>query len=401
MLKIALSENKFLLALLAGIFFLPFAYPLAQLGLYLSVLTLAVVFFKDRPDDLWASPWFGFIALFVFAALLSIFTGIDFWRSLDKSYRLTLFLVVFAIPYVVKQNLNIKSKLIHSFIGAYILGVAVLGLYDLIRIPLGVRAGVDFFDLGNMRDPQLYMVGLCFLSALLGGNYKPSLKRWGYVLFLLLLAGLVLHFKRGVWLSFGLVFFGAMILQRRYKLLAAGFFMVVLMLMVPQVQDRLMDLKNVANENRGGRLSLWTNVAPPLIKEYPFGIGYRAMRFDHLRRHHWDVSAGLNHLHNNVLQVTAELGWLGLVAWLYLMGGTLVLLFKLHRSLDAVDHAMRPCVLAVFLGLIALLINGMVESNFGDGEIFALYCIIFGISNALWLDSNAPSSRVKEAVNEG
>ena len=92
----------------------------------------------------------------------------------------------------------------------------------------------------------------------------------------------------------------------------------------------------------------------------------------------------MNHLHNNPLQITAELGWPGLLVWSGLMLSALWFAWQRWRRRAGLVE------LAGFGMLFGLMVNGLVEYNFGDLEIFMLLCVATGMANRL----NAPQDRL-------
>ena len=169
-----------------------------------------------------------------------------------------------------------------------------------------------------------------------------------------------------------------------------------LLLLVPQVQKRIGQLREEPTEHRGGRFVLWTQVAPAALMDNPYGIGWRATTHEDLLKYSPHVQPGLDHLHNNILQVALETGWLGLAVWLVWMGLTLCIIianYKWEKSRGP------PGWLSYgnFGAFSGLMINGLVENNFGDSEILLLFCWLMGISAVIRLGSKAHR---RECVND-
>jgi len=75
-------------------------------------------------------------------------------------------------------------------------------IFDAVRVAVEVGRGVQIYNTGNMRDPQMYMVSLCFLLAAFVGQGLGRKKILSPLSLGLNAIGLILHFKRGVWFSF-------------------------------------------------------------------------------------------------------------------------------------------------------------------------------------------------------
>ena len=95
---------------------------------------------------------------------------------------------------------------------------------------------------------------------------------------------LILNFKRGTWFcAFGM---GAlfMLLQVRARYVLALLALGALTLAAPTVRQRLAGLSGEFREGGGGRMTMWTRIAPPLVREHPWkGIGYRALTNERMR----------------------------------------------------------------------------------------------------------------------
>ncbi|MGD9873057.1 MAG: O-antigen ligase family protein [Kiritimatiellia bacterium] len=274
------------------------------------------------------------------------------------------------------------SRGLRTAVWMFIAGAAAQAVWDLVRVPvLVMRFGVNLYDTGNMRDPQMYLVALCLLMAML--LFRRDQRRPGplfYAALLLNAAGLVIHFKRGVWISFFIALFLLVLMTRRWKVLLAAALVAGSLVFVPQVQQRLSGLKDEFRTGQGGRMALWADVAPALISEHPLGMGYCATRNEDFTPHTAYVQPKLTHVHNNILQMILELGWQGLAVWILWMGVALVSYVRLLRdpALDASGD--RWAAAGGLAALAGLLLNGMVEYNFGDSEILMVYCFLMGVA---------------------
>ena len=87
----------------------------------------------------------------------------------------------------------------------------------------------------------------------------------------------MLHGKRGSMLALAAVLVTMALMTRRWLLVGAMLLVGVgATVAVPQVRERIAQLPEQLNPNHGGRLTLWTRIAPPLIQEHPLGMGYKA-----------------------------------------------------------------------------------------------------------------------------
>ena len=366
---------------------LPFV-ALSQVLAYPSVLLTIWILMRD-PKRLSLCPrWHWVFALvFVLFCIGSVAWGVEGARSLSRLHRLSLLLLMPAVA------IAFAGRAPLPLVGGLALGSVLSAAYDMVRVPLEVSAAKALLDsgsltteefnkvllnTGSMTTPQFYLVGLLLLLAIPPRLWSSMVKRapWAWGLALLISGfGLIIHFKRGTWLAFALAVVLLSLLRQNRRILSALLLGVALILAIPATRDRVKDMATMLNPNKGDRAALWSRVAPPLLREHPWGYGYKAMRPRDLQAYH-PVQPKLNHLHNNVLQIAGELGWIGGAFW------TVWMLAAWGASLAAVRRAagdaraLAAGVCAAFTGLLA---NGMVEYNFGDTEILMLFALLLGM----------------------
>lgn len=339
---------------------------------------------------------------FVICAIASAFLGARPLHSLDKADRLLLLGVALALPALGVAGGAAGEARSVRFLLLFVLGSSLQAAADFVRIPWQyvsetrafdamLAAGSTLsahrptiYDMGNMRDPQFYMVALCVILGLLL-HRRPGLSvRWLAVALGLNAVALLAHFKRGAWLSFIVAVACMALLSGRRRTLALVLVGAAAALALPQVQERLGQVREEFQIRQGGRYVLWTRVAPQLLEEYPWGIGWRATEHADLTRYGYKVQRKLNHLHDNLLEVALETGWAGAAAWLAWMATALAAMARVYRWARRGSPDWAGASLGVCGGFIALLANGLVEYNFGDGEIFMLFTLLLAASAVTW-----------------
>ena len=392
-------------ALLAAAFFIPIFIGAAEGFMYLAILLWGILLlWKKQPLTIFKHPATLFIFAFAGLAVASIWFGEDAARSLKKSHRLLLLFAVFAVPGVLTSHHRDARRLLFAFV----CGASVLAVYDIVRIPahwlwdlnhidqveLHGRTLEEYkwfllYDKGNMRDPQFYMVTLLILFSFYP-VYQAAHKRPMLGLMALNLAALLLHNKRGAWLAFLIASILCLLLSRtglgflrNKKVWAIG--LVGLVLVGAYSKNRLGDLIDEFDPNHGGRFELWSKVFIPFMEDHPIGVGYLAVKHEQLTAYTTDLSFTVkNHFHNNPLQVAAELGWAGLAIWLAWMIAHLAMFLICRRIRHPEISIHMRLAQAGMLAFVALLIDGMVEYNFGDTEPYMLFIMLMGLSVWLW-----------------
>lgn len=321
------------------------------------------------------------LMLYIVIAVLASSWGVRPSVSFSKMHRLVLLLLVFAVGEAIRSwQANGARQVLARPVYFFVSGAALLALYDLVRVPVECMQGTALFDTGNMRDPQMFMVALIFLVARLvvpGAVRAGNIWLWGLFLSTV---GLIVHFKRGVWIACAASLVMMSVLVRKWRLIAALLLSVGAVLLVPAVRERLAQIPEAFSGTQGGRYVLWTDVAPELLREHPFGMGLCATQNDDFLEYTRYVQPKLNHLHNNALQIAVELGWAGLAAWiLWILAALWLMVSNLLKALKACDPLSWIAVgtLCAFVGL---LLNGMVEYNFGDSEILMLFLFLIGVA---------------------
>ncbi len=264
---------------------------------------------------------------------------------------------------------------------AFLFGVLALGVLDAVRVPWFVWRGGDLYDAGNMRDPQFYTAALCLLAAAWNLRAYPG-RRGGLALALGIAAmGLLLHFKRGAWLSALLAVSAVGFFSGRRRIVGVAVLCVAALFVLPQSRDRIAQLSHEWSRTEGGRYTLWTCVAPVAIRKFPQGVGYGAVKHaDYRFLYSGYVQPTLNHMHNNLLQVAVELGWAGVGLWVWWMGAALWIMARSWRRLRSLRDPCAWLALGVLGAFCGLLLNGVVEYNFGDSEILMLFFFLMGLS---------------------
>jgi O-antigen ligase len=122
----------------------------------------------------------------------------------------------------------------------------------------------------------------------------------------------------------------------------------------------------------------WLGIGPGLM-----GRVYPAWVVD------WAVRAENPHLHNNLLQIAAERGLIGLSAWLWMMAAFAILAWRVLRVAGPTGPG-GPEARAALAALAGFLTMGMFEYNFSDSEV--LMALLFVVSLPLAAAGAGPAA---------
>jgi len=379
----------------AAVFGAAFSLPLGRTTMGLGLIVLIVDRIRSRRLPAFPLTAWAWLVFFVVAVVASA-QGVDPSRSFQRLDKLLWFLAIPVAATVVNDWRRIRGIL-----AAFAAGVGVLMLEIVVWRP--VAAWFDFQKMaeageparyywslmhaGSMTDGQVMMLGVIALAGLIAsaaseGTLTLRRRIAGAVGVALFVAALLVNLKRGSWIC-AFVVMGIFVATRmKLRHIAILGVAVVCVLFLPTVGERFSELRDELDLSRGGRVVMWTRIAPPLTKAHPLGIGYRAltsqMMQDVARKEGVHVETGRDHLHSNPVQILVAVGWLGLAVYLVWMGvGFAGAARGVWRAPPGSSE--RTLALTLLLMLAGLFLNGLIEYNFADGELVILYGVMLGI----------------------
>jgi hypothetical protein len=384
--------------LCASAFFTAFSLPVGRICAGLSLLVLIYRSIRTRTPIRFPRTGL-FWVLFSVLAAVTVLLGPAPDVGLGKLDKLAWFLTLPLAATLVRGPDRVKRLLVAFALGCTVhsLDVCILRPIEAYRAAqvVAITGRQESFlwhvtDLGGMTDGQILGMGiLASLTLLLA--YRGKL-RIGYAVMLVVqLLALAVNLKRGSWMALGATACVLVLLRTDWRVLVILVVFAVAGSFLPPIHQRLVGLKSELTNAKGGRLVMWTEIAPALLREYPAGVGFRSLTEEMMqetaRKEGVVVEHDRNHLHSNIVQITVAMGWAGLVLYLLWMVQGLVDGCRWYRAAGT-DMA-RGGALCVLLMLCFLLLNGIVEYNFADGELVLLYGMIFGM-----LGGHAPMRRV-------
>ena len=260
-----------------------------------------------------------------------------------------------------------------------------IGLYQLLQTPM-LRIQSVF---GNPMPfgEHIFLVGAFIFP--LTTLYMPSFLRPAKLFFritlLLSIISLVFNQTRAIWIAGSAVWLALLMLHGRksrhllfgsvvLSLLVAFFF-----ILSPGLQTRLISISSSTNQSNTERLSIW-QATVKMIADHPllgvgpdnFGERYQTRYIlpSARERHQRDA-------HNTYLSTAAELGLLGLIAFLNLTGQLLIAFFRRARQ-----SVVPAWPLAGFLVVLGFCIYGTMNSLINTFWAVRLFWLMVGISFA-------------------
>jgi O-antigen ligase len=358
--------------LAAGLGLVQFSIARAEIALGLAAVIAIVLMIRERrapgvPTFFWA-----LLALMAWT-LLSSAMSTDPLYSLERGKQFLLFLVV---PVTMRFARGSRAATVIDVIIALGSVAAIVGIiqwtvlgYDEANRPKGT--------LGHwMTYSGLLMLVTCAAASRLIFVKKSAHWIWPAVAVPSLVVALVATYTRNAWVG-TLAAVGTLLAVRSKRLLfALPVLLILVAIAAPaSIRERAMssfDSTFPANQDRIAMLE--AGVA--MVKDHPiFGVGMNMVPREYLkyRTSRARDSAGAvepetrSHLHNVPMQIAAERGLPALAIWIWFVLAAGAGLWKLLR------HGRTQTVAGAGLAaLIAMVVAGLFEHNFGDSEFLIL-----------------------------
>jgi O-antigen ligase len=291
--------------------------------------------------------------------------SIDPIASFKDSRQLLLFLMVPLTAHYARGLRAMRTLDIIIAVGAAgaLIGIvqwAMLGYDSLDRRPEGPLSHY-------MTYSGVLMLVTCAAVARLVFHQREWI--WPAIAVPALLVALRSTLTRNAWLG-GAAGVAALLALRNWKLaLLAPAVAVALLFLAPgDIRTRAMSMLDPSDPSNRDRVTM-VHVGIGMIRDHPlWGVGPEMVQVQYERYRPADYVNPVNpHLHNVPLQIAAERGLMALAAWLW---------FFVAAVIDALARVRRgeaPAVsAAAFAALVAMLVAGMFEYNFGDSEFLML-----------------------------
>jgi len=389
------------LAVLA--FFLPISIAVGNAGWGIALLFFLIKAVAERKTFSWKKTGLeGPVALYLGVTLLTCLTASSMSVSL-KHLDSELLLVIFFLAAQFQDGRQAERHLkvflagaavaaalgvFQSLSGAYwdVLANQLFGPPWIQRLPLSVGRKLSQWNwrsTGFFNHPLTYAEVLLMAFAVFFGRVFSTKRMVGYVLYglsLTLVTGAVIASQsRGVWIAMAaLLFLWSVVKKQRklfYAILIMGTAGLVAIVTTPKYSDRLESVYMITHPSNAIRLGLWYTAAKNIGKTPVLGVGIGNVhtRVDD-RFLVPEPNKDWSELHNIFLQAFAEKGFVGLLAFLYLLYG-------IGRSLWV--PGMKARYAGLFFGFAGLMLAGLTESWYNDSEVVMTLFFLAGCATAI------------------
>lgn len=383
-------------SLYALVFFLPISSFLIEIffTFAISLFTIKKIIEKDI-KFLYSKTHFFLGLFFLFSALSLTRSGIYFemgFKALVTKWLEYFLLFIICADtlkdYRIRRNCLFILLGISFFVGVdtfvqRFMGWEYFRQREMVKIVGGLVGVTGPFNHYNELGAYLVIIlSLAFAQFMLA---KQKITKVSFcALAAILTAGLLMTFSRGAWLGAGVAFILMMLTLRKFKILLAITFIILLIFSVsPDIRERFL-----FTFQKGGdatRLMLWRG-AWSMIKEGPFlGKGLGTF-MTYLPK--YTPQETTQYAHNSFLQIWAEVGVFGLLSFLLLVT---TVLRKALRSISANRNFM---LVGAFCG-----ICGFLAHSFFDSQLYSLHLsILFWFTLGLLSASSSINSKTVESA---
>ncbi len=391
------------------VFVMPFINITNTLGLSLAVgVAFIIHFLWQRKFYLPKNPLKVPLSLFILVIFIAAITSVTPQESIKQLlFYLTAFIISGVIIFSIKDQIQLNELI-------YILTLSVLivSLYGIYQYFIGAEAGSGWVDAklnpdlktrvySTLENPNIlaeYLVLFLPLSVAGLWNEKNKFRQLLYIISIGLGAlCLIFTFSRGGWVGFALAL-GLFIFIREPKLLIPLMIIALISLFfVPDViLARLSSIGSFEDTSNAYRLSVW-QASLGMIGHYGLtgvGLGYAASLYTYPAFMLAGIKAA--HAHNIFLQLTIELGIVGILVFLWLI----IKLYRLSSNviLKGKNLQAKTIAISVMGAFTGHLFHGLVEYVWFHPKILLTFWVMVGILIAAYnlKDQSLPYSKMNE-----
>lgn len=360
------------IGLMAGVFAIPFLPDMLVL-LYMYFLLAAYLYrqvFKEERALVKTKMDLPLILFFI-VIVISTISSINFMGSIRD---LALHIGGLSFLFVMLNTVDNRDSF-NKVVTTLVFTASLVALYGLYQYVVGVEVDAAWVDVENNPDirtriysvfmnPNIFAEYLVMTIPLSVGlfwyNKKPFKKLVFLGTSLLMSLALVLTLSRGGWLGFAfsaLVFI--LLVERRFLLGVIPAALAGVYLLPDSIMNRIMSIGNLADSSNAYRIKMWSITGDIIRDNKWIGVGFGHIPFKQTFESYIRTMP-IYHSHNSFLQITAELGIVGLLAFVFLL--FIVFKYGIMRITRSDDKYVKYIGSGAIAGLAGVLLHGMVET---------------------------------------
>lgn len=381
--------------ILAVAFFLPLSLNASSIFLALGAVSWLAKMLVTRRVVFKRTPFDEVIAVFVILAAASIWVSPDRDFSFYNFYHLMGRYIL--IYYLVVNNLSTfqLKRVIWMLLGSAAV-VTLYGFYQYIyKVDISAFEWVDgeqFPDLkvrvfSTLQNPNL-LAGFLVTAMSIAVGLACKAKKSKSKLMLFGLAAmfgtcLVLTYSRGAWLSV-IAVIGTYGLIYNRRILWLLLVIPIVVLCTHDVLERLLSIVNPTDTSSTLRLALWESTWAMIIDKPLLGIGWGAYWLVYPEYDFFVQDTGIKifHAHNMYLNIAAEIGIPGLVAFLAIMFGHARAALRIF--IGTTDRWIAGLMLGIVSAIVGLAVSGFTDYVMFNIQMSMLFWLLNAFVVVVW-----------------
>lgn len=339
------------------------------------------------------------ILIFALLILISTITSID----PSGSFRdLAIHLTAMGFMFVVINNIKTKEDF-NILITFLVIAATLVALYGLYQYKVGVDMEDKWVDVANNPDvkarvysvfgnPNIlaeYLIMVIPISISLFWYSKKVHKKAIFLgTSLILMLALVLTLSRGGWIgfAFGILVF-VILIEKRLLLSIIPLVLGAVYFLPQSILNRVLSIGNLGDSSNAYRLKIWDITLDIIRDNWLVGVGFGYIPFKSTFETYIRTMPAY-HSHNTYLQITGEMGILGLIIFISFI--FILYKYSIKRLIKGEDRYIRTMAGGVLAGLAALLGHGAVESVLYLPKIIITFWTLVALLLALMRISGKP-----------
>ena len=352
-----------------------------------------------------------------FGAVLLLLGGLTSLRPADSMRQVAIY-GVFILTYFIAANSIRSREMAQKAVFSLMLSLFVASALGIYQNFAGLESTASWIDskmfaeigariVGPFDNPNVfgeYLIMLLPLSISLILARRGAQRLAGLVVTLAAGTALIYTWSRGAWLgamaSIALLFvlYHAVFLRLVLPALIALPF--VAAMLPASIVNRLASIGNLADTSTAYRVSIWTASVRLLKDVFGSGIGTGSTAFSAVYpAYALGGAAFALHAHNLYLQLFVELGVVGIVTFFVMLFLFFRSVFSSYRTLT--DRVQATTILAMGLGVLALLVQGLTDNVWYNYRIVLLFWLLMGLVVGMGRDDGLSDVRRKrEDIHE-
>jgi len=367
----SLRDHRIFLKTLPAIFIFLFALSLpvsiaaAEICLAVLFLFVLITFRGHRLSDAGIIT----IPLIIYSgfSMISAIFSLNLAHSLQDIKSLVLFATPFLIAYFKESVPRLRHLVVAVYVAAS--ASAIYALYQYWTTE-GERSTGFMSHYMTFAEQMMLVAGVAFAMAL----YEKGAWRWvSTAVMAVMMIGCLTSHTRSSWIA--LIVGIVVLLAVRKPILTAivpPVLIVAFFALPAEYRQRaasVFDPQLASNRDR----VLMVKAGLKMVRDHPLlGVGPDVVGLVYPQYKAPEATPGAVHLHNNIIQISAERGLPALAAWLYLMVAVTIGSYRLVRK--------RPDIAAyaaaALFSVVGMFVSGLFEFNFEDSEIKMLFLFI-------------------------